>query len=408
MAGSASDERAVASASADPALVPDADTVLANAARATGLDDFGDADDPGFRSRVAMLLDNARKSDLDLKGVRALCDVTHWHLSTRLQLMEDRKVRPIADEVIDRPIIATGEARSGTTLLHALLAEDPDARAMRFWQVYYPSPPTGMADAADARIQQANDDWRDILARIPKWLISHPYNDDLGLGLPECERFWGIDFRGAPPTGWWRVPAGGLGAGLPQDHSRQYKIHRMQLQQAQFGAPKRRWALKGTSHHRRLDAVLDAYPDATLVWTHRDPVQIVASFTQLYGQIQEGILGREVDRRALAAQTLSGMRASIAATMANPRVDADQVVHVSYSELHADPIATVEAVYLHTGHTVSSDHAGRMRQWIDSHGAGRYGKFTYPLDVITEPLDSLYDEFAPYMERFRVRRESER
>ena len=44
--------------------------------------------------------------------------------------------------------------------------------------------------------------------KIPKWLISHPYNDMLGDGLPECERTWAFDFRVMTPTAWWRVPDG--------------------------------------------------------------------------------------------------------------------------------------------------------------------------------------------------------
>jgi hypothetical protein len=96
----------------------------------------------------------------------------------------------VADEVIERPMFVTGEPRSGTTLMHALMSVDPDARALRFWEVMYPSPPPDGAGDDDPRRARADADWREINAKMPKWLHSHPYNDMLGEGLPEDERTW--------------------------------------------------------------------------------------------------------------------------------------------------------------------------------------------------------------------------
>lgn len=378
---------------------------LADAEQATGHDDYGDQADPGFRDRVGLLIDNALNAELSQEGMHAFADCLRWHLTTRLKVMADRKRYPLADERIEKPLIATGEARSGTTLLHALLAEDPQARAMRFWQVFYPSPPTGLARPDDPRMAQADDDWRDILARIPKWLISHPYNDQLGMGLPECERFWAIDFRAAPPTGWWRVPAAGLAAGITTDVGRQYEIHRMMLQQAQHGAEPRRWVLKGTSHHRRLDALLDAYPDCCVIWVHRDPVRIVASFAELFGQIMDGILRRRASRGEIAAATLRGLRESIANTMVNPNVNDARVFHIAYDALVADPAKALERANAHFELPFSEAYRARVQRWLATNDSGRYGRFTYSMDVIDADIEALYEQFAPYMQRFEIRRE---
>ena len=89
----------------------------------------------------------------------------------------------------------------------------------------------------DPRRARADADWRDILERIPPWLVSHPYNDLLGDGLPECERTWAFDFRSMTPSAWWRVPMT-MRPALPQDPAAQYRIHRMVLQHVQF-APAR-------------------------------------------------------------------------------------------------------------------------------------------------------------------------
>ena len=142
-------------------------------------------------------------------------------------------------------MFVTGEPRSGTTLMHALMSVDPGARALRFWEVMYPSPPPGIAGDDDPRRARADADWREINAKMPKWLHSHPYNDMLGDGLPEDERTWAFDFRVMTPTAWWRVPMQTVVGGLPTDDAAQYRIHKAMLQQFQYGRHAKQWVLKG-------------------------------------------------------------------------------------------------------------------------------------------------------------------
>ena len=207
------------------------DALFARAEQETGLSDYGD---PSLPERVAIVIDAVRESRLDNDGEQAAARTIHWLLTTRLGFFSDRDRHHIADERIDRPLFATGEPRSGTTLLHALLSVDPDNRALRFWELMYPSPPPGLATDNDVRRREADGDWRDIIARIPPWLTSHPYNDMLGDGLPECERTWAFDFRSMTPSAWWRVPMM-MRPALPQDPSTQYGIHKMFLQHLQHG-----------------------------------------------------------------------------------------------------------------------------------------------------------------------------
>ena len=170
-----------------------------------------------------------------------------WLLTSRLEFIEDRNRYPIADEVIEAPMFVTGEPRSGTTLMHALMSVDPHARALRFWEVMYPSPPPGLAGPDDARRARADADWREINAKMPKWLHSHPYNDMLGDGLPEDERTWAFDFRVMTPTAWWRVPMQSLVGGLATDATAQYRLHKAMLQQLQYNRPRKYWVSEGLS-----------------------------------------------------------------------------------------------------------------------------------------------------------------
>ena len=382
----------------------DAARMLGAAEAETGLDDYGD---PTLPQRFAVVVDHLNSLAMDADGQRRAAQVCRWLLTSRLELIEDRNRYPIGDEVIEAPMFVTGEPRSGTTLMHALMSVDPRARALRFWEVMYPSPPPGLvgssADANEARRERADADWREINAKMPKWLHSHPYNDMLGDGLPEDERTWAFDFRVLTPTAWWRVPMQSVVGGLPTDATAQYRLHKAMLQQLQYGRPRKRWVLKGF-HGFRLEELFDTYPDARMVWLHRDPVQVAASRTMMMADIAEGIVG-PVDLLAEAKKHLEMTRASVANTMTNPLVDDPRILHVRYTDFIADQVATVRRYYTFCGRELTAEAESAMRTYLANNRGDRYGKFRYSTQLlidIGEDLDALHAEFRPFRERFGV------
>ncbi|MBV9953306.1 MAG: sulfotransferase [Acidimicrobiia bacterium] len=370
------------------------DALLDAAERATGLSDHGD---DTLGERVEIVLDAVRTSGLDDAGRAAAVETIHGLLTARLGFFHDRTRFPLADEQIVRPMFATGEPRSGTTLLHALMSVDPGARALRFWEVMYPTPPPGPAAADDPRRAAADDDWRDILERIPAWLVSHPYNDLLGDGLPECERTWAFDFRAMTPSAWWRVPML-MRPALPQDPVAQYRIHRMMLQHVQYGRPERRWVLKGF-HGHRLAALFETYPDACVVWIHRDPVQVIASQITAFGQINECLAG-SLDWPAYAAAQLASSKQSFLAHLDEPLVDDARIHHVRYPDFVRDPVGVIRDFYERFDVPFTAGADAAMRAYLEHNRSDRYGRFVYSTDVLAVDLEELHRELAPYRERF--------
>ncbi|UMG91275.1 sulfotransferase [Nocardioides sp. TF02-7] len=375
----------------------DAEALLDEARRRTGLTDFGDPTLPArFGTAVALLT----AEGLDADGRQAAREVCLRLLTNRLRFFADRARHPIADEQVVRPLFATGEPRSGTTLLHALLARDPAGRAPRFWELMHPSPPPGLAAPDDPRRAEADEEWRAILRRIPTWLVNHPYNDMLGDGLAECERLWDFDFRRMGPTTWWRVPIRMKMSELPADPRAEYALHRKVLQHCQFARPPRHWVLKGF-HSTRLDALFATYPDAHVVWTHRDPVQVIASRIVMAGQLDEGMHG-SVDWADTARRYLALSRESIRAALASPYLDDPRVHHVRYSDFVADPVGVIGRFYDAAGRRMTAEHEAAIGSYLRDNRGDRHGKFRYSTDVIGEDVAALNEEFAPYRERFGV------
>jgi hypothetical protein len=364
------------------------------------LHDYGD---PTLPERFAVAADHLNGLGMDSDATYEAAQVCRWLLTSRLEFIEDRRRYPIGDEIVEAPMFVTGEPRSGTTLMHALMSVDPHARALRFWEVMYPSPPPGLGGPDDPRCERADADWREINGKMPKWLHSHPYNDMLGNGLPEDERTWAFDFRVMTPTAWWRVPMQSLVGGLATDPAAQYRLHKAMLQQLQYKRPRKYWVLKGF-HGFRLKEMFETYPDATLVWLHRDPVQVAASRTMMMADIMDGIVG-PVDLHAEAKKHLEMTRASIANTMSNPIVDDPRILHIRYTDFIADPVATVQRYYRFRGREVTPEAESAMRTYLADNRGDRYGKFRYSTQLlidIGEDLDALHAEFRPFRERFGV------
>jgi hypothetical protein len=378
----------------------DPGALLDRAKAETGLSDWGD---DSFEDRFGLAVKHINSIPMDVVGRGAAADNIHWLLTDRLKFFEDRKRYPLGDEVIDRPMFATGEPRSGTTLMHALMSVDPDARALRFWEVMHPSPPPDTVDGPDPRRAQADAEWQEINTKMWKWLHCHPYNDMLGDGLPEDERTWAFDFRVMTPTAWWRVPMQNLSMGLPTDSAAQNRIHKMMLEALQYNRPKKRWVLKGF-HGHRLKEFFETYPDATLVWLHRDPVQVVASSAAMMRDIMEGIVGK-IDMVEEVKMHLLRTRMSNQNTMSNPLIHDPRIHHIRYKDFVADPIGTIRGYYAFADREFTPQAEAAMRRYLAENKGDRHGKFEYSTQTLIDAgldIDELNEEFRPFRERFGV------
>ncbi len=374
--------------------------LLDAARRATGLEDFGDDD---FREPFRRLLAGLEtEADLTLVGrIAAHRDLTGL-LVNRLRLEEDRTRHPeIASRPIAAPIFIVGLPRSGSTLLHHLLGQDPDTRVPQAWEVMYPSPPpTRAAYETDPRIERAARQlrWLDWLA--PDFKAIHP----VGARLPlECIAIMSASFRSTRFQTTYNVPS--YEAWLAGEDMRPaYAFHRRFLQHLQWRAPGVRWVLKAPAHVFSFDALLDTYPDARIVHTHRDPVTSVASVASL-----SAVLHRAFSRRReptqfgdeVANRWTDGLERTLELRR-NGRVSAARSVDVHYQELVRDPMATVRRIYSHFQTSLTITAESRMRAFLAENPQGKHGRHEYALDTFGLDAQDLARRFKAYSEYFGV------
>ena len=200
-------------------------------------------------------------------------------LKNRLGVIAWRKQHPeIASKPITQPIFIVGQPRTGTTILYDLLAQDPDLRAPLTWEVDAPCPvPQPETYHDDPRIAQTQASIELSEQIIPGFLKFHPMGALVG---QECVRITAGEFTSMIFSVQYRLPSYYRWLLYEADHAGAYRFHRIFLQHLQSGVPGQ-WLLKSPAHLWQLDTLLAEYPDALIVQTHRDPLNVISSIAAL-------------------------------------------------------------------------------------------------------------------------------
>jgi hypothetical protein len=380
----------------------DADALVEAAMAATGCTDLGeDSWQEGLARLLADLDGPARLNALGRTIVES--DVVGY-LTTRLRILDWRTRHPeVATGAVRRPVVIVGQPRTGTTILYDLLAQDPSNRAPLTWEVDQPVPPPETATyATDPRIAES-----DAIAAMPDLIIPgftdfHPLGATLA---QECVRMTGGDFRSMIFPTQFDVPAYDHWLLHEADMAPAYRWHRIFLQHLQSRHAGDRWLLKSPCHLWSLGALLDEYPDALVIQTHRDPVRVISSISALVALLRtmasdDASIG--VAAAEYAEDIILGLDRSVAARI-DGTLPADQVVDVQFAEFMADPFATIGTVYDALGLEFTVEAEARMRAFLATHpgdggGAGsRYSFADTGLDA-----DELRERSRTYQEYFGV------
>ena len=378
----------------------DADSLLAAARAATGLDDFGD---DGWREPFAVLTDAlAREAKLNTVGRLLTRAELVRVLANRLRLVDLWKREPeILAGQVRAPIFIVGTARSGTSILHEVLAQDPRLRSPATWEIFYSVPPPEAATCAtDARIAGTDHEvklWHEV---APEYLTMHA---NAAVHPQECIFLMAHELASEHFSGVHDVPSYALWLAT-HDLTPSFRFHRRMLQTLQWRHPGERWLLKAPSHLTVLPALFAVYPDARVVFTHRDPAKTVPSTASLMATLRR-MRRDHVDANAIAKLLVRGVAMGLEKMMAERASGATpdgQFVDLRYADLMRDPLAAVRAVYDRLGMTLPDDIADRMRAYLAAKPRGKHGEHRYRLEDFGLDRERLRRGYAAYCARFDV------
>ncbi len=376
--------------------------LIAAAAKATRLDPAPLAD-PRLVEALATLTrsleDEAALSSFGRGAAR--WDLTRM-LSTLLILADAERQDPaIPGRPFAPPIFIAGLPRSGTTFLHGLLAQDPANRAPRMWEAIYPYPRHRAAGFGAGRLKVQFQ--LRIYARLSPGITSvQPMDAD---APQECTEITSHVFKSPRFDAVYRVPSyhAWLDASGYEDA---YRFHGRFLRHLQGpGEAPRRWVLKSPDHLFSADALARVFPDAMLVFVHRDPGHVLASAARLT-ELMRAPFTNAIDRleigRKVADYWQDGMR-RMAALADDPAFPLrSRLVHVQYRALVADPVGTVARIYDAFGLELSRQARAAMTAKIARAPNGGYGANRYRPEEFGIDPDRERERAAVYANRFDV------
>ncbi len=373
--------------------------LIATACEEAGSDDFGaDGWQPGLQRLTDALVDEARLSAIGVEI--AYLDIMRA-LKNRLGVIDWRNKHPdIAAQPISAPIFIVGQPRTGTTILYDLLAQDPDLRAPLTWEVDAPCPvPQPETYHTDPRIAatQASIELSEQI--IPGFMAFHPMGALVG---QECVRITASEFVSMIFSVQYRVPSYYRWLLYEAEHAGAYRFHRIFLQHLQSGVPGQ-WLLKSPAHLWHLDDLFAEYPDALIVQTHRDPLNVISSIAALTHHLRR--MGSDESNIAeCAAQSYEeivvGLEREMALRAAGA-IPAGRVIDVLFTDFMNDPWTTIKDIYQRLGRELKPEAAQRMRDFLATHpgdgGASRYTWADTGLDT-----DEVRERVSAYQDRYGV------
>ena len=378
----------------------DEKNLIRTAIRRAGSDDFGGE---SFREGMSVLLDSLeREAALTTLGRLSCRETLLGYLENRLRLQQYRLAHPeLEREVIERPVFIVGLPRTGTTILFNLISQDPRNRPPMSWEVHWPVPPPEPATYdSDPRIQDAVK----LFGNLDRLLPTLPAMHEFGALLPqECVPIRAHEFLSVQFQSTFNVPS--YQAWLEQqDVLPAYAFHKRFLQHLQSRHMKDRWVLKSPAHLAAIDEILETYPDALIIHTHRDPANVVPSLASLLYTFRsmnsDSLDPKRIGQQVMDMWTLALERAT--AARRRHRDKPAQFFDAYFEDTLADPVDVLRRAYEHFGLDFTDETRDQMATFLAENPRGSRGVHSYMREDFDLDLDEIRERFSEYCIEFDV------
>lgn len=375
-----------------------ADELIERAQRDTGLERF---DSESFREGLELFVSDFNTNERSEEATQRNADYIVKSLATRLKISAYLEARPeLLTRRIERPVFVFGVPRTGTTLLSNLLAADPNRRSPLSWEIEDPVPPPTTATLrSDPRLLALLEQERQALAANPDMGKYYRFS---AIYPNECVFFTRHDFKALI----WESRAN-----LPNyrdwlyssdiDMTSTYEYHKKFLQVLQADAPGV-WNLKLPSHALWLDTLIKVYPDARLIWTHRDPLTATGSYCSLQTLSLQHSMGY-VDK-AWVGENYAWQTAQHANRIMDFRKKhgEDRIIDVNYADLMRQPMEAMRQLYGALGDEFTPEAEASIQQWLDDNPQGKFGRHEYKLAEFGLTADNVRGKFAEYLDAYDI------
>lgn len=327
-------------------------------------------------------------------------------LRNRISLADLIRRYPEIESIeIAKPIIVVGMPRTGTTHLVNLLAADRRRRALPYWESQEPIPARGRGPdvfGIDPRYARARAEHDATMANVPLVAAMH---DQFPEAIEEEVEILDLDFASYILEWLARVPSW-RDTYLALDQTQHYAYMKRVLQALTFFRGPQTWVLKSPQHSEQLPALVATFPDATVAFTHRDPVAVIQSTITMMAYADR-LRRRSIDPEWLIDYWTDRIQRLLSAGVRDRElVPAERSIDVSFHQLNGNEIATLESLYDRAGVELTPGARKSFERYLGSNPRGKHGSIRYDLQrhfgVTPEEVRSRFDF---YFDRFDVRPE---
>ncbi len=379
----------------------DAAAIVAEAEKQAGIADS----DPAVRGnleRLALELD--RTAGLSAEGEELTRKLFVMDQINRIEGQRWLRDYPdIADERIDAPVFLMGLPRSGTTYFQYLFDRDSRFRLIRTWESMAPNPPPGFDFDS---VKKRRSEWAERRAQQPTFEgfdALHLYDED---GSDECHAFLQQSYGAAGLNNLFRVP-GYFDYLMDEfDLAETYRVHKRQLQLLQWRSRGKPWALKYPNHVIAMNEILEVYPDARFVMTHRDPVQTLASICKMTFNLRGVRTAGAIDPHEVGRDMRHFIQRHIDRILESDRSPlGGKVVHVDYYALIENPVAEMRKIHAGIGIDTPDAIAESVGAWHRDNPKNARGRNDYTIEQWGLADGEVAEQFGEYIRRFAIPRE---
>ena len=366
------------------------------ARQAVGYDDFGDPSYlVGMRVALRAYDSEAKLHEQGRNSVRN--EIIHI-LKQRLRTEKLWKENPsLLEHEIQRPIFITGCVRTGGTALHYLMGQDLGLQKLEWWLASHPQPRPPREQWESHPDFQASQVEMDAMFEQDPSLKSMHFTT--AAGPEECRHFLAQGFT----DDYFEV-----NSTLPSyeewyhhtKHTQTYLRHRKLVQLVGSTDLEHRWLFKYAVHLRQLDALLEVYPDACIVHTHRDPRQVLPSYVNMVAHYR-GLFERDIDREDIGRTQLRGWSEPANRSVeVRRKYDAAQFFDLYFDDFMADPVGSVKRIYAYFDQELSEEGEQELHSWQEGNPQHKHGKHEYSSEGTALTEQQILESFAPYLESF--------
>jgi len=372
--------------------------LIALARQQTGLHDFDDLP----LEEPLEIMTRALNTEANLNALGRQV----WHtrllnfLIARLRAHDWFTRKPeILEEKINAPVVILGLARTGTTLLHRLMASDSRFYSAAWWENRFPVPaPDDIT--GEKRIEAAKAEVAAILEANPELASIHPW-DALGadedillidqslmstthetMGHIPSYHAWIAKQDLRPAYGYWKK-----------------LLQLLQWQKKQRGISAERWVLKTPMHMGYCDVIKEIFPDARFIQTHRDPLQTIPSFASMIYSLWLGVSDSAPASEA-GRETVATLGRYLDHCMkVRDQQPAGTFFDVDFRETVSNPIGLIKRIYEHMGIEMTPKALSQIENYMANNPREKRPPHNYTLEQFSLTEEQIKTRFSAYRKR---------